>query len=69
MAIGNAIERNSDVIVFDEKGSVLWTKSTGKNSNQNNGLKGYTSSSVNIQRDSYIYTYDDKGREIAANHI
>jgi hypothetical protein len=30
------------------------------------GLKGYTSSQVNIQHGSFIYSYDEKGQQLSA---
>lgn len=61
MAIGNAVERGGSVYIYDEKG--LMTASIGAGgSGPNDGLKGYTSSSVNIQRGNCIYSYDEKGR-------
>ncbi|WP_237170282.1 hypothetical protein [Pandoraea thiooxydans] len=59
MAIGNAVQRGSYVYVYDEKGRQLYGKPAG--SGPDDGLKGYTSGTVNIRRGSYIYTYDEKG--------
>lgn len=61
MAIGNAVQRGSFVYVYDEKGRQLCTVSAG--SGPNDGLKGYTSSTVNVRRGAFIYTYDEKGRQ------
>jgi hypothetical protein len=58
MAIGNAVEKGLLVYVYDEKGRQLYTKS-------GDGLKGYTSSTVNIKLGILIYTYDEKGRQIS----
>ena len=32
----------------------------------NDGLKGYTSSTVSVRRGSQIYVYDNKGRQISS---
>ena len=61
MAIGNAVQRGSFVYVYDEKGRQLCTVSAG--SGPDDGLKGYTSSTVNVRRGAFIYTYDEKGRQ------
>ncbi len=59
MAIGNAVQRGSYIYVYDEKGRQLYVKSAG--SGPHDGLKGYTSGTVNIRHGSYIYTYDERG--------
>jgi len=61
MAIGNAVQKGSFVYVYDEKGKQIATISAG--SGKDDGLKGYTASTVNIKRGSFIYTYDEKGRQ------
>jgi len=59
MPIANAVQRGSFVYVYNEKGHTMFTQGAG--SGPNDGLKGYTSSSVNIQRGAFIYTYNEKG--------
>lgn len=63
MAIGNAVQRGSLVYVYDEKGRQIAAISAG--SGPNDGLTGYTSSTVNVRRGSLIYSYDAHGRQIA----
>jgi hypothetical protein len=63
MAIGNAIQKGSWVYIYDEKGRQLATVSAGSGSQD--GLTGYTSSTVNVRKGSWIYTYDEKGRQIS----
>lgn len=65
MAIGNAVERGSLVYIYDEKGRQTATVSKG--SGANDGLKGYTSSTVNVRRGSLIYSYDAKGHQLSAS--
>ena len=60
MAIANAVQRGSTVYVYNEKNQMMFTQSAGSGSND--GLKGYTGSSVNIRRGSTIYTYNEKGQ-------
>jgi hypothetical protein len=60
MAIGNAIQRGSYVHIYDETGRQLSV--VGAGSGLNDGLVGYTSSTVSVRRGSYIYIYDEKGR-------
>ena len=59
MAIGNAVQRGHVVFVYDEKNQQVTTLPAG--SGPNDGLKGYTGSSVNIQRGDIIITYNEKG--------
>ena len=56
-----ATPRFFEVPVYNEKNQQIFTQSAG--SGPNDGLKGYTSSSVNIQRGSFIYTYNKKGQQ------
>lgn len=64
MAIGNAVQRGPFVYVYDDKGNQ--TAAIGAGSNPGDGLKGYTSSTVNIQNGPFIYTYDENGQQINA---
>ena len=64
MAIGNAVQRGSFVYIYDDKGRQTGSAPAG--SGKNDGLKGYTSSSVNIQRGPFIYMHDEKGRQIGS---
>lgn len=61
MAISNAVQRGAFVYVYDEKNHQIASLPAGNG--PNDGLKGYTGSSVNIQRGAFIYTYDAKGRQ------
>jgi hypothetical protein len=61
MAIGNAVQRGTSVYVYDEKNRQIASLPSG--SGPNDGLKGYTGSSVNIQRGAFIYTYNANGRQ------
>jgi hypothetical protein len=47
MAIGNAVERDQFVYVYDEKGYRLSTLFVGNG--PDDGLKGYTSTTVNVR--------------------
>ncbi len=63
MAIGNAVQRGSFVYVYDEKGRQMFTAPVG--TGKDDGLKGYTGSTVNIRRGNFIYTYNEKGQQTA----
>lgn len=63
MAIGNVVQRSAFIYVYDEKGRQLCTLSAG--AGPQDGLKGYTSSTVNIRRAAFIYTYNEKGQQIS----
>jgi len=63
MAIGNAVQRSSFVYVYDDKDRQLCMLSAG--AGPQDGLKGYTSSTVNIRKAGFIYTYNEKGQQIS----
>ncbi len=48
MAIANVVQRGSFIYVYDDKGKQLCSISAGHG--PNDGLKGYTSSTVNVER-------------------
>lgn len=62
MAIGNAVQKGAVVHIYDEKGRILTTVSAG--SGKDDGLKGYTSTTVNVRRGGVIYSYNEKGRVV-----
>ncbi|MFO7578764.1 MAG: hypothetical protein R6W74_00945 [Nitrosomonas halophila] len=64
MPIANAVQRGMFVYVYDENNRHIASLPAGDGSND--GLKGYTASSVNIQRGGFIYTYDVNGRQTGA---
>ena len=64
MAIGSAIERGSMIVVFDEHGMSLFSKSKG--SGPNDGLLGFSGSTVTARFGSIIYTHDEKGMTLYA---
>jgi hypothetical protein len=53
MAIGSAIERGSLIVVFDERGMTLFSKARG--SGPNDGLLGFSSTTVTARSGSFIY--------------
>jgi hypothetical protein len=64
MAIGSAIERGSLIYVFDEHGRTLFAKAKGNGADD--GLLGFSGSSVTARFGSVIYTYDEHGMTIYA---
>jgi hypothetical protein len=62
--IGSALERGSLIVVFDEHGRTLFSKARGNG--PNDGLLGFTSSTVTARYGSIIYTYDERGMTIYA---
>ena len=64
MAIGRAIERGSLIQVFDEHGHTLFSKARGNG--RNDGLLGFTNSTVTARYGSTIFTYDEHGMTIYA---
>src|SRR6266480_5100117 len=64
MAIGNAVQRGAFIFIYDEKGFKTGTAPAGTGGED--GLKGYTSSTVNVRRGAFVYSHDEKGRQISA---
>jgi hypothetical protein len=64
MAIVSAIERRSLIQVFDEHGHTLFSKAQGNG--RNDGLLGFTGSTVTVRFGSIICTYDQNGITIYA---
>lgn len=61
MPIGNVLQRGKTLYVYDERGRILSTH------NDYVSLRGYTSSTVNIQKTaSTIYTYSETGQCLAS---
>ena len=65
MAIGNAVQRDAYVEINDENGHTIAVIS-GRRIMPGDGLKGYTSTTVSVQLDGIITTYDEKGHAISA---
>ena len=62
--IGSALERGSLIVVYDEKGMSLFSKSKG--SGPHDGLLGFTGSTVTVRFGSVIYTYGEHGQMVYA---
>jgi hypothetical protein len=62
MAIGNAVQRDPFIYIYNEQGQQTAALSMG--SEPNDGLCGYTSSSVNVRKGPFIYSYDENGSQI-----
>lgn len=63
MAIATAVKRGAFVYVYDEKNRQVLTLSAGNK--PEDGLTGYTSSTVSVRRGGFIYTYNEKGGQIS----
>ena len=59
MAISNAVQRERWVIIYDENGNQSGTVQVF--TDPDDGLKGYTSSAVNIRQGAWINSYDQYG--------
>jgi hypothetical protein len=55
MAIATAIERGSQVFVYDERGQMLFSKPKG--SGPHDGLLGFTGSTVTVRSGSVVFIY------------
>ena len=62
--IGSALERGSLIVVYDEKGMSLFSKSKG--SGPHDGLLGFTGSTVTVRFGSVIYTCGERGQTVYA---
>ena len=65
MPIGNAMERDGQVYVYDTQGQIICLIAAG--SGRRDGLKGYTSDTINIKMDDSIYCYNQKGQIISTS--
>jgi hypothetical protein len=64
MPIGAAVQRGANVCVYDEKGHQIGVLHAG--SKPTDGLKGYTTQTLSVQRGTTIYIYNDKCRQMRA---
>jgi hypothetical protein len=62
--IGSALERGSLIAVYDEKGMSLFSKAKG--SGPQDGLLGFTGSTVTVRFGSIVYTYGERGQTVYA---
>jgi hypothetical protein len=67
MPIAVAVKRGSVVYVYDEKGRQLLSISAGHK--PEDGLNGYTSTTVSVRRGGGVYTSDEKGRQISSHSV
>ena len=58
--IGSVIERGSQVFVYNEFGHLLYSKPKG--SGPQDGLLGFTNSTVTVQSGSTTLTYGENGQ-------
>lgn len=65
MAIATAVQRGQQVYVYDEKGRLL-TSIPVVSSRPEDGLRGFTGSTVSIQRGKQLYLYNEKGGLISS---
>ena len=59
MAIASAVQRDSSVYVYNERGVLVSLVFVGNE--PGDGLQGYTSTTVSVKRGSQVYVYDEKG--------
>ena len=59
MVIGSAIERGSQVFVYNEHGHMLFSKPKG--SAPEDGLLGFTGASVTVRSGSVVFVYGLQG--------
>lgn len=67
MAIGNVIEREQYIFIYDENGSQCGA--IPRPNGPGDGLKGYTSTTVNVRQGYYIFSYDQNGRQISSTPV
>jgi len=65
--IGSALERGSLIVVYDEKGMSLFSKSKG--SGPQDGLLGFTGSTVTVRFGSLIHTYGEHGQTVYSKAV
>ena len=62
MAISSAIERGALIYAYDERGTTLFAKNKGNG--PNDGLIGFTGSTMTARYGSVITTFDEHGMTI-----
>lgn len=62
--IGSALKHGSLIVVYDEHGRTLFSKARGNG--PDDGLFGFTGSTVTMRYGSIIYTYDEAGQRVFA---
>ena len=62
MAIATVVQRGNMIQALNERGQTLFIRPVG--SGTNDGLKGYTSTTVTIQTGTIVYTLDERGRTL-----
>jgi hypothetical protein len=62
--IASAFERGSLIVVYDEHGRTLFSKARGNG--PNDGLMGFTGSTVTMRYGSIVYTYGEHGQTLYA---
>jgi hypothetical protein len=62
--IGTVVPRGNHLYVYNKQGQQLCTIG-GESSQPNQGLIGFTSSSVSVKRNNLIYIYNAKGQQIS----
>jgi hypothetical protein len=67
MPMGTAVKRGGSVYVYDEKGRQIAVIAAG--SRPEDGLTGYTSTTVSVRRGGSIYTYYDFGLRIVHRFV
>lgn len=67
MAIATVVQRGSVIYVYDEKGHTLFVRGVG--SGPNNGLKGYTNTTVTIQLGNVVQTINERGRTLFVTSV
>ena len=62
--IATVVRKGAYVYAYDKDGHQITTLSAG--SGPQDGLVGYTSTTISVRKGAYIYTYDEKGRQLSA---
>jgi hypothetical protein len=62
--IVTAVQRGSQVYVYGPNQRQLCSVFAGNGSND--GLKGFTSSTVSVRRGTMLYVYDAQGRQVSS---
>jgi len=63
MAIGSAVQRGTNVFLYDEEGRQVAVLDAGHG--PSDGLVGYTSWRVSIRRGDVVITYDEQGVQVS----
>lgn len=69
MPIANVVQRENYIYVYDENGMQTCAFAVPGINGPSDGLKSFTSTSINVQYGSYMFTYDERGMQTGTHPV